>query len=216
MAGYNLICCIVNVGNASRVMKYARKYGVKGGTISIGRGTVHNRFLDLIGLHEVRKEIVSMIVEAELASDAMQGISRDMHFQKSHHGIAFRCPVSEFIGSLNVIVEKPKISEVNTDMYKAIYVVVDKGKAEDVVDAANKAGAGGATIINARGAGVHEVQKLFSIEIEPEKEKVLLVTKTETKDKIVESIKANLDIEKPGKGIIFVLDVLEAHGLHGY
>ncbi len=54
-------------------------------------------------------------------------------------------------------------------MYDAIFVVVDKGKAEFVVEAANEAGAKGGTIIHARGAGEYEIEKIFSMEIEPEK-----------------------------------------------
>ena len=98
-------------------------------------------------------------------------------------------------------------------MYNAIYVVVDKGKAENVIEAANKAGARGGTILNARGSGVHETQKLFSIEIEPEKEEVLIITKTEMKDSIITSIKTDLKIEEPGTGIMFVLDVEEVYGM---
>ena len=216
MTGFHLICCIVTMGNASKIMKYAKKHGVKGGTICMGRGVVRSRLLDLLGINEVRKEVVFMVAEDGLAANALQGICEDMQLQKPNHGIAFSCPVSEFIGSRNETDENPKSSEVKRNMYKAIYVVVNKGQAEDVVDAAYKAGAGGATIINARGAGIHEVQKLFSIEIEPEKEIVLLVAKNETKGKIIESIKNHMDIEKPGKGIIFVLDIDEAHGLHEY
>ena len=99
-------------------------------------------------------------------------------------------------------------------MYNVVIVVVEKGKAEEVIEAANKAGSTGGTIINARGAGIHEVQKFFSLEIEPEKEEVFIITKNENKDKIVASIRENLKIDEPGKGILYVLDVNEVYGLH--
>ena len=213
MAGFSLICCVVNFGEASKALKTAKKYGVKGGTISIGRGTVNNWFLGFFGVNEIRKEIVSMIVENELASKAIKGISEDMRFDKPHHGIAFSFSVAEFTGSKNETDKNAKTGEVKKSMYNAIYVVVDKGKAEEVIEAANQAGARGGTIFNARGSGIHETQKLFSIEIEPEKEEVLIIASTESKNGIVESIKTNLKIEEPGKGIIFVLDVNEVYGL---
>ena len=169
MSGYSLLCCVVNMGDASKVIKHSRKYGVKGGTISLGMGTVHSRLLGFLGIYEVRKEIVYMVVEDELADEAFRGISRDMHFEKHHHGIAFTSSVGEFTGTKNPVAHKTGGSEAKKSVYKIIYVVVDKGKGEDVVDAANKAGARGGTIMNARGAGIHEVQKLFSMEIEPEK-----------------------------------------------
>ena len=214
MTGFDLICCVVNMGSASKVMKCARKYGVRGGTISIGKGTVNNRLLDVLGLNEVRKEIVYMVVESGLAGDAIKGIRKDMQFHKANHGIAFSHSVSEFIGSKNIDCNSQSTVEVKKSMYKIIHVVVDKGRGADVVESANKAGARGGTILNARGSGIHEVQKLFSIEIEPEKEKVFIIAKTEQKDSIVEAIRTDLQIDEPGKGIIFVLDVNEAYGLH--
>ena len=214
MAEFKLICCVVNVGDASKVLKAARKYGIKESVISIGKGTLNSRLLTFLKINEMRKEIVSIVVETELATEAIKGISKDMAFDKPHHGIAFTHPVSGLFGSRYAIERNVKINEVENSMYNAIYVIVERGKAEDVVEAANKAGARGATIINARGSTSQETQKLFSIEIEPEKEKVIIIAKCEMKDAIVEALKNHLNIDEPGNGIIFVLDVNEVYGLH--
>ena len=98
-------------------------------------------------------------------------------------------------------------------MYRAIFTIVDRGRAEDVMDAANEVGAKGGTIINARGSGIHETNKLFSMEIEPEKEMVMILSEKSVVDSIVSSIRKKLDIDKPGKGIIFVQEVSRAYGL---
>ena len=81
------------------------------------------------------------------------------------------------------------------------------------MDAANEVGAKGGTIINARGSGIHETNKLFSMEIEPEKEMVMILSEKSVVDSIVSSIRKKLDIDKPGKGIIFVQEVSRAYGL---
>jgi len=214
MAKSNLLCCVVNMGDANKLMKIAAKYGIKDGTVSIGKGTVNSKFLSFLQLTEIRKEIVTMIVEPELTAEAIKGISEDMAFEKPHHGIAFTYSMSEFLGCAEGTEKNIEISEMKNNMYYAIYVIVDKGRADDVIEAANKAGARGGTIVNARGSGIHEPQKLFSIEIEPEKEKVFIIAKTEMKDAIVGSIKSELNIDEPGNGIIYVLEVNEAYGLH--
>ena len=208
---YSFIYCVVNMGDASKVLKSANKYGIKGGAVSIGRGTVSSKLLEFFAINEVRKEIVKMIVENKLASKAIEGISKDMAFEKPNHGIAFSHSVSECIGGGKVIDKESEIIGREKSMYNIIYVIVDKGKAEDVIDAANKVGSRGGTIINARGV---EVQKFFSIEIEPEKEEVFIIAKKELKDNIVESIRSHLKIDDPGNGLLFVLDVDEVYGLH--
>jgi nitrogen regulatory protein PII len=81
------------------------------------------------------------------------------------------------------------------------------------VEAAAKAGSKGATIINARGSGIHETSRLFAMDIEPEKEIVLIVSDSDSTDHIVASIRENFQIEKPGNGIVFVQNVTQAYGL---
>lgn len=85
--------------------------------------------------------------------------------------------------------------------------MVDKGRAEDVIDAAAAAGSQGGTIINARGSGIHETSKLFSMEIEPEKEIVLILAEKQLTEPIVNSIREKMNIEEPGNGVIFMYTV---------
>ena len=208
------------MGDAAKVLRSASKHGARGGTISVGKGTISGLLLDVLGLSESRKEIVSIVIENDLTSDMLRGISRDMQFHKANHGIAFSCAVSEFIGGVNSVDGSSEDAgeslrrEVKSSVYKIIHVIVDKGKGAQVIDAANKAGARGGTIINARGAASQEAKKYFSIEIEPEKEEVLIIANSEVKNSIVQAVRERMQIDKPGKGIIFVLDVNEVYGLH--
>ena len=98
---------------------------------------------------------------------------------------------------------------------QAIFAIVDKGYAETVVEAAEKAGARGATVVNARGAGIHETARLFSMEIEPEKEIVLILAETALCGAITDAVQAAIGLDEPGRGILFSLDVRQAHGSVG-
>jgi nitrogen regulatory protein PII len=98
-------------------------------------------------------------------------------------------------------------------MYSAIFVIVDRGKAEEVVDAAKAAGARGATIMNARGSGIHETQLLFNMEIEPEKEIVLILAQKDIVEPIAASIREKMKLDEPGNGILFLLDVNKTYGI---
>ena len=208
--GHSFICCIVNIGDSIKVRRIAAKYGINRCLISNGKGTAHSKILDFLKINEIRREIITMFVENELVHDAMQGICREMAFDKPHHGIAYTYPVGEYIiGSTT----DNSDSEVKDSMYKAIHVIVDRGRAEEVIEAAKKAGARGGTIVNARGAGSHAPHKLFSIEIEPEKEKVIILASKDHKDNIVTAINEHLNISKPNSGIIYVLDIAEVYGL---
>lgn len=97
--------------------------------------------------------------------------------------------------------------------FDLIVTIVNKGFAEEVVDASKKAGAEGGTIIHGRGTGIHEVEKIFGIPIEPEKEIVLTLIESSKTDKVLEAISKAIELYKPGKGIAFVLDVKKTVGI---
>ena len=52
------------------------------------------------------------------------------------------------------------------------------------------------------------------MDIEPEKEIVLILSEESVTDAIVESISECLEIEKPGNGVLFVLNVAQTFGLY--
>ena len=54
---------------------------------------------------------------------------------------------------------------------------------------------------------------LFSMTVEPEKEIVLILSEKEKTEAIVESIKNDIQLEKPGNGILFILDTVSTHGI---
>jgi nitrogen regulatory protein PII len=214
-----LICVIVNYGHGSKVIKSAKKTGITGGTIFLGKGTAQNRILKFLDLSDIRKEIVLMVSTKEKVLAALEELNKELKLEKPNHGIAFSIPVKNFFG-LSKFKKNDvdyKIEEnrgVDNTMYNVIFVIVDKGKAEDVIDAATKAGSTGGTIINARGSGIHETSMLFSMAIEPEKEVVMILSKTTLTEAIVESIRSELKIDDPGNGILFIQNVNKAYGLY--
>lgn len=209
-----LVCVVVNFGLGSKIIHKAKQEGIFGGTIILCRGTVNNKVLSFFGLTDVRKEMVLMVGEVDKAYKALEKLNEEFKFEKPNHGIAFTTSISNILGTRNCKISNSEERGVDNIMYQAITVIVDKGRAEDVIDAATKAGSKGGTIMNARGAGVHETSKLFAMEIEPEKEIVIILSKTEDTDKIVASIKEEMKIDEPGKGIIYTQDINKTYGLY--
>lgn len=99
-------------------------------------------------------------------------------------------------------------------LYDLIVTIVNKGRADKIVEVSKKAGAEGGTIIFGRGTGIHEQAKLFGIPIEPEKEIVLTLIPKEKTQVVLESILNNTELSKPGKGIAFVLPVDKIAGMN--
>lgn len=211
-----LFCSIVNFGSGSRLLHFAKIHGATGGTILIGKGTVNNRILEILGLSDIQKEIVLIATDEQTACHILDQVNTEFKLEKTGHGIAFVIPINFSIGSRKFPEQNSYTNCIGDNtMYQLITVIVEKGKAEEVVDAATEAGSTGGTIINGRGSGIHETSKLFSMEVEPEKEIVLILSVKEKTEAIVTMINEKLTIEKPGNGILFVQDVTKSYGLYG-
>lgn len=211
---YELVCCIVNNGQGSKVLKIAKNHGVRGGTVFMGSGTVRSKVLAFLDLDDIKKELVFMAAPGDVAREAAEALFHEMAFHKKNHGIAFTMPLGSLTGSTNNEFDtESRRKAVKDTLYSAIFTVVDRGLGNDVVEAANAAGARGATIIHARGSGIHESGMLFAMVIEPEKDMVMILAKEDVRGGILASIRERLRIDEPGKGIIFTLNVSEAYGL---
>lgn len=208
-----LFVYIVNYSDGSRVMQTAKKCGVRGTTAFLGHGTIDSGLLDFLGLNDIRKELVMMVAEEHIGTASMEVIRKDLRLDKPGRGIAFALNVTRVIGSRGIYREINEENRGDQNMYEAIFVVVDKGRGEFVIDAAKKAGSKGATLINARGSGIHEKSKLFTMDIEPEKEIILILSEKDASERIIDSIVAENHLEEPGNGMLFTCDVTRTLGL---
>lgn len=212
---FELIYIIVNFGLGSKVLKLAKKNGIKGGTVVIGKGTVKHDLLNFFSLYDERKEIVMIGSDSVTANIVIDKVYKHFKMNKPNHGIIFTIKMNQVVGSSQY--QKPvkpiKRSEKHME-YQVIVTIVNRGSAQDVIEVANEAGSRGGTIINARGSGTHETSKIFNMEIEPEKEMVMILSRKDITDKIVENIRVKLELDKPGKGILFIQDVQQAYGIY--
>ncbi len=210
---YDASLFIVQQGTAKKIIHYGKKQGATGCTVFMGRGiNVKNKLSKLLDIDEVRREIVMIITSSNYTNTFLNAMDDKFKFNKRNHGIAMTLPITQIIGSQLFANEKSGERK-ETSMYKAIITIVDKGSAEGVINASRASGSQGATIINARGSGIHETNKLFNMEITPEKEVVLVIAHKDNVDDINRSISDYLDIETPGNGILFVQDVGKVIGL---
>ncbi|MCK9443414.1 MAG: P-II family nitrogen regulator [Tissierellaceae bacterium] len=213
--GLILFFTIIDFGKGSKVLRVCKEMGAIASTIFLGKGTVKNEILNVLGILDVRKEIFITIVGEELEDKLYDTIEKRFHLDKPHHGIAFSIPLNYCIRVFEdeKYISNPEKKGVKEVGHEAIFVIAEKGQSEDILDAAVEAGSTGGTVIHGRGCGTRQREVIFNIEIEPEKDIVLILSKMEKTEAIVDSIKHRLKIEEPGAGIIFVMDVTRTLGL---
>jgi nitrogen regulatory protein P-II 1 len=86
-----------------------------------------------------------------------------------------------------------------------ITCIVQRGAAEEAVQAARRAGAQGATIFYARGTGVRQKHLgLLGVTLSAEKEVIYIVAASDQADRIFEKIYVAAQLDTPGMGMIYM------------
>jgi nitrogen regulatory protein P-II 1 len=96
---------------------------------------------------------------------------------------------------------------------RLIVSIVRKGWGDTILEATMKAGAHGGTVVFGRGIGRNEQQRVFGIQIEPEKEIVLTVVPAEIVDRTLQAIVSAAELTVPGHGLAFVVPVEQIAGV---
>ena len=133
-------------------------------------------------------------------------------------GIAFIVPVSSIGGKRALLfltehqtLELKEESTLKDTRYDLLLVIANQGYTGSIMDAARAAGAGGGTVIHAKGTGMEGAAKFMGIDLVNEKELVLIVSRTSEKNAIMKAIMDNAD--KKAGSIVFSLPVTDTAGL---
>jgi nitrogen regulatory protein PII len=97
--------------------------------------------------------------------------------------------------------------------FKLIMAFVKPSITDSVVDAMKKEGATGATIIPARGTGVHEATSFFGLSIEDQTDIIVFLVEEHVVENLIKVIQLAGKFDEPGTGIAFVLPVEHVAGL---
>lgn len=168
-------------------------------TVIMAEGTAQQSILKALGLDEIKKDVVYLLSqenEKEIIKDILK---EKYHFEEKPVGIYFASPTEE------------KLEDYEMENV-VIYIIVNRGMSDDVVEVATANGAGGATILHGRGSGIEKKKLFFDIKIEPEKDIILIVSSKDKKEQIINSVKEKIDLEKEGNGVIFTMPVIDTLG----
>lgn len=188
------IYAVVDHGVGERLARLTRAAGARGGTIFVARSELDSPLLRFLSLADVEKDILLTLVTDDQLGAILDVIGNASVFKRKNDGIAFVVPTGG----------KAMTTENGHEM---ISIIVNRGYADDIMNAARKAGATGGTILNARGTGKPDDAKFFGITIVPEKEQVMILAPRKTAPAIRAAIEGLSCLTEPGIGIMYATPV---------
>ena len=91
--------------------------------------------------------------------------------------------------------------------FQVIVCIVNNGFAVDAMDAARAVGARGGTVMSARGTANIEAEKAFQIQIQPEKEMIMILVSEDIKEDVMHALYRSVGTHTPAHGIAFAMPV---------
>ena len=97
--------------------------------------------------------------------------------------------------------------------FKLILATVKTEISDKVIEAGKEAGVPGATIITARGTGIHEAKTFFGLSLEAQTDIILFLVEEHLVSEIMDVISKAGEFSKPGTGIAFSIPVDHVVGM---
>ena len=187
----------------------------------LGVGTARDNIRRLLGLAETEKEVFMCAVPEYKAKQLMKNLVLKMDLDVVGRGIAYTVPISSIAGTntLHYLCGNAGESKEEIQMnekkqaYELIVIITNKAYVETVMDVAYAAGAGGGTVVHARGAGNEQAEKFFGVSLASEKEMIFIVLKDTVKEAVMKSVIANAGMQTPAKSLVFSIPVTDVAGL---
>ncbi len=187
---------------------------------TLANGTATSEMLDYFGLEATEKIVMMSVVTDDTWKSVKKGLEEQVQIDVPGRGIAFLIPLSS-IGGKKVLqfltdgqeFEIEKESAMKDTKYELIVVIANHGHSEEVMDAARDKGAGGGTVIHAKGTGLERAEKFLGVSIADEKEMIFIVAKKEDKNRIMKSIMENAGLNSKARSVVFSMPVTDTAGL---
>lgn len=210
----SLLVSIVPHDEGERISSILKKAGAMGGTILMGRGTAENAFLLLLGIGDTSKDIVFTLTEADKKSRLLEALKNEAAHFKPHYGICFSLDAErDFSAAPDQGRPTTEENQMTEKTHRLVTAILNKGFADDAMAAARKAGAGGGTIIHARGTAKEEDVSFLGITLVPEKEMLMILVEKGKADAVLGAIRTLPCLAEPGSGIVYCMDVDSFTGL---
>lgn len=185
----------------------------------VGTGTAPSEMLDLLGLGSNDKDILfSFATEAAIRSftHALNNSLGNVNKGKGILMLLSPNAVSSLLAAAlagqtgDIEFKGEKTMAKNEYQYSLIFIAVNRGYADEVMQTARRAGATGGTVIRARLAGVEQTEQYFGKPLEEERDVIAIMTSDTSRNQIMNEVNQAFGMRTEAQGVICSLPVDKA------
>lgn len=216
MSTVKLLITIVDRGGSERLSAFLNTKYPQASFLAMGEGTASSEAMDLLGLDSPDKDVVFSLVSGDAINPMTSDISGKRLIRNTGAGIGFIVPLNG-IGSLMhaALTHTAENSETKEDEkmdntktpFSVIAAITEPGYSDQIMELARGAGARGGTVLYTRGIGHNDAGKFLGINIQTEKEIVLILTPADDRVAIMKAINDGYGVRSDSQAIVLSLPV---------
>lgn len=211
---------LITIADRSRAADLAAIYQAAGAGMvltKLGRGTATSEQLERFGLDATGKAIVSTVADHEQTNQIFKSAKRKLFIDIPGNGVMMAVPLKSVAGgrTLGYLTDSTQTGGRPTMdfSHELIMVIMNEGYSDTVMDAARGAGAGGGTVLHAKGTGRARAEKFFGVSLADEKDVVYIVAHADEKSAIMQAIAEQAGPGTRAGAICFSLPISKVAGL---
>ena len=215
MGGAVLMITITDRSRGEEFASWYQDQGIPLVLTALGQGTATTEVLDYLGLEATEKAVLMCMTPQ--SPRLVRRAAKELWLDVPGRGILMTVPVSSIGGAAarDYLLQQEEAEEMTEKemTHELIVVITNQGHTDQVMDAARAAGATGGTSVHAKGTGTELARKFFGVSIAAEKELVLILARTETRNPIMKAIIAEAGMKTEAQSLVFSLPVSDIAGL---
>lgn len=214
----NFVITILDRVRKEEMAALYKSLGAKITLSMLGRGTATSKHLLTNGLTATEKALIATAADAEATKQLMRTAKKKMFLDIPGNGIMVSIPIKSIGGgkTLAQLTDRTPEGGVKPQAeynHELILVIANEGHSEKVMDVARAAGAGGGTIVPAKGTGKQQPEKFMGISLADEKDMIFIVETVKHKAAIMRAIMEQVGPDTPSGAICFSLPISQVVGL---
>ena len=214
-----LLLSIVERDKGKKLIKELENINIRMNFQCVGFGTAPTEMMDIFGLGSNDKDIVISLGAENTVKDMMANFGTAFESHTKYGGLMMILKISaagriltELLSyNSNINPEKGNDSMKNAHHNNLIFISVNEGYSDDVMQTARKAGATGGTIIKGRLADMEQFAEFGKHEIDGEREILCILAPLNTSKQIMEDVNKEFGMTSRANGIIVAVPTEKAY-----
>ncbi len=215
-----MLLSIVGRNKALKLIHTLDSLNIKMHLQTTGLGTAPSEMMDILGLSSNDKDIVISYGAESNILDLMKNFGEKFESHSAYGGILMVIKLSAINRLTAQILSRNSMKETNQGendemvskhKQSLIMITVAQGFTDEVMHTAKKAGAMGGTVIKGRLAETEYIKEVSNIDIEEEREIILIMAPSQTAVNIMEEVNEKFGLRTEARGIMSIIPVEKAY-----